>query len=133
MTHVSHSVLIVGGGIGGLTAAIALGQRGFDVTVIEREAGPSADGVGIKYDGTFKKCTPICHTIRKRIAVAAGNSALPIRRLANGGSRGVREQTAQVIAQLRELRRGHAGQIARARKNAPELVRRQASPSDRAL
>jgi len=47
VTHVSHSVLIVGGGIGGLTAAIALGQRGFDVTVIEREAGPSADGVGI--------------------------------------------------------------------------------------
>ena len=40
-------VLVVGGGIGGLTAAIALGQRGFEVSVIEREAGPSADGVGI--------------------------------------------------------------------------------------
>jgi 2-polyprenyl-6-methoxyphenol hydroxylase-like FAD-dependent oxidoreductase len=43
----NRRVLIVGGGIGGLTAAIALGQRGFKVTVIEREAGSSADGVGI--------------------------------------------------------------------------------------
>jgi 2-polyprenyl-6-methoxyphenol hydroxylase-like FAD-dependent oxidoreductase len=40
-------VLIVGGGIGGLTAAAALGQKGFAVTVIEREAGNLVEGVGI--------------------------------------------------------------------------------------
>ncbi|MBO9602781.1 MAG: FAD-dependent oxidoreductase [Novosphingobium sp.] len=40
-------VLVVGGGIGGLTAAIALGQRGFDVTVIERSDGNGVEGVGI--------------------------------------------------------------------------------------
>ena len=41
------SVLIVGGGIGGLTAAAALAQRGFAVTVIERSARGSVEGVGI--------------------------------------------------------------------------------------
>lgn len=40
-------VLIIGGGIGGLTAAIALGQRGFDVEVIEREPTWTVYGVGI--------------------------------------------------------------------------------------
>jgi 2-polyprenyl-6-methoxyphenol hydroxylase-like FAD-dependent oxidoreductase len=40
-------ILIVGGGIGGLTAATALGQKGFDVTVIERDPASSIEGVGI--------------------------------------------------------------------------------------
>jgi 2-polyprenyl-6-methoxyphenol hydroxylase-like FAD-dependent oxidoreductase len=40
-------ILIVGGGIGGLTAATALGQKGFDVTVIERDPANSVEGVGI--------------------------------------------------------------------------------------
>ena len=40
-------VLIVGGGIGGLTAAAALGQRGFEVTVAERSDGKGVEGVGI--------------------------------------------------------------------------------------
>ncbi len=40
-------VLIVGGGIGGLTSAIALGQRGHRITVIEREPQWSIYGVGI--------------------------------------------------------------------------------------
>jgi 2-polyprenyl-6-methoxyphenol hydroxylase-like FAD-dependent oxidoreductase len=40
-------ILIIGGGIGGLTAAAALGQRGFEVTLIERDADGSVEGVGI--------------------------------------------------------------------------------------
>jgi 2-polyprenyl-6-methoxyphenol hydroxylase-like FAD-dependent oxidoreductase len=40
-------VLVIGGGIGGLTAATALGQKGFDVTVIERSDGRGVEGVGI--------------------------------------------------------------------------------------
>jgi 2-polyprenyl-6-methoxyphenol hydroxylase-like FAD-dependent oxidoreductase len=40
-------ILIVGGGIGGLTAAAALGQKGFDVTVVERSDGAGVEGVGI--------------------------------------------------------------------------------------
>lgn len=41
------SALIVGGGIGGLTSAIALGQRGFKTEVIEKDPDWSVYGVGI--------------------------------------------------------------------------------------
>jgi 2-polyprenyl-6-methoxyphenol hydroxylase-like FAD-dependent oxidoreductase len=40
-------VLVIGGGIGGLTSAIALRQAGFDVEVIEHEPTWSIYGVGI--------------------------------------------------------------------------------------
>lgn len=40
-------ILVVGGGIGGLTAAIALRRKGFPVTLIEKEPEWPASGVGI--------------------------------------------------------------------------------------
>ena len=40
-------ILIIGGGIGGLTSAIALGKRGFDIEVIERDPSWTVYGVGI--------------------------------------------------------------------------------------
>ena len=40
-------ILIVGGGIGGLTEAIALAQKGSEVTVLERSDGTGVEGVGI--------------------------------------------------------------------------------------
>lgn len=40
-------ILVIGAGIGGLTAAIALGKRGFRVDMIERDASWSVYGVGI--------------------------------------------------------------------------------------
>jgi len=40
-------ILIIGGGIGGLTSAIALRQRGFEVELIERDPTWSVYGVGI--------------------------------------------------------------------------------------
>ena len=40
-------ILVIGGGIGGLTAAIALGRRGFRVTMIERDPDWCVYGVGI--------------------------------------------------------------------------------------
>lgn len=48
-----QSVLIVGGGIGGLSTAIALRQKGFEVTVIERypDLHASVFGVGIIQPG----------------------------------------------------------------------------------
>jgi 2-polyprenyl-6-methoxyphenol hydroxylase-like FAD-dependent oxidoreductase len=45
------SILIVGGGIGGLTAAIAFRHRGFAVTLIEKDPAWSAYGVGIVQQG----------------------------------------------------------------------------------
>jgi 2-polyprenyl-6-methoxyphenol hydroxylase-like FAD-dependent oxidoreductase len=40
-------ILVIGGGIGGLTAATALGRKGFEVTVVERSDGTGVEGVGI--------------------------------------------------------------------------------------
>ena len=40
-------IAIVGGGIGGLTAALALRARGLGVTVFERAASPRELGAGI--------------------------------------------------------------------------------------
>lgn len=45
------SILVIGGGIGGLTASIALRERGFAVTVIERDPEWSVYGVGIIQQG----------------------------------------------------------------------------------
>lgn len=42
-----QNVLIIGGGIGGLTAAIALGARGHKLTVIEKDPDWAVYGVGI--------------------------------------------------------------------------------------
>ncbi|CUH82196.1 FAD-dependent oxidoreductase [Tropicibacter naphthalenivorans] len=42
-----QSVLVVGGGIGGLTAAIALRRKGFPVTIVEKDPEWSVYGVGI--------------------------------------------------------------------------------------
>ena len=41
------NILIIGAGIGGLTAAIALGQRGFHVDMVERDPDWCVYGVGI--------------------------------------------------------------------------------------
>ncbi len=41
------SILIIGGGIGGLTSAIALGQKGYSVEIIEKDPEWSVYGVGI--------------------------------------------------------------------------------------
>jgi 2-polyprenyl-6-methoxyphenol hydroxylase-like FAD-dependent oxidoreductase len=41
------TILVIGAGIGGLTAAIALGRRGFRVDMIERDPNWSVYGVGI--------------------------------------------------------------------------------------
>ncbi|MEU9800573.1 FAD-dependent oxidoreductase [Streptomyces sp. NPDC051000] len=47
MADSGRHAVVVGAGIGGLTAAVALHRRGWRVTVCERAPGPSAVGAGI--------------------------------------------------------------------------------------
>jgi len=47
VNRAGRRILIVGGGIGGLTLATALGQRGIQADLVEIEAKPEAGGVGI--------------------------------------------------------------------------------------
>ena len=42
------TAVIAGAGIGGLTAALALAARGWEVTLVERRTAFSADGAGIQ-------------------------------------------------------------------------------------
>ncbi|MEP3277805.1 MAG: FAD-dependent oxidoreductase, partial [Stappiaceae bacterium] len=46
--HSEHKIIIAGGGIGGLSAALALSQRGINVALIEREDGFREVGAGIQ-------------------------------------------------------------------------------------
>jgi 2-polyprenyl-6-methoxyphenol hydroxylase-like FAD-dependent oxidoreductase len=46
-------VLVVGGGIGGLSAATALSKRGARVTVVERKDRPEGTNIGINYRPVF--------------------------------------------------------------------------------
>ncbi|MET9469136.1 FAD-dependent oxidoreductase [Streptomyces sp. NPDC006544] len=47
MPELARHAVVVGGGIGGLTAALALHRRGWRVTVCERADGPAVLGAGI--------------------------------------------------------------------------------------
>lgn len=47
----NQNILIIGGGIGGLTSAIALGRNGHSVTIIEKDPDWAVYGVGIIQQG----------------------------------------------------------------------------------
>lgn len=51
MPVTASKILIIGGGIGGLTSAIALGRQGHDIEVIERDPDWAVYGVGIIQQG----------------------------------------------------------------------------------
>jgi 3-hydroxybenzoate 6-monooxygenase len=48
MAKKQRNILIAGGGIGGLTAAIALARRGINSTVLERSSFADQTGAGIQ-------------------------------------------------------------------------------------
>ncbi len=66
------SILIIGGGIGGLTSAIALRQRGFTVTLIERDPAWSTYGVGIIQQGNVLRAVNALGILDRYVDAGAG-------------------------------------------------------------
>ncbi|MGI4878801.1 MAG: FAD-dependent oxidoreductase [Janthinobacterium lividum] len=67
-----QSILIIGGGIGGLTAAIALRAAGHRVTVIERDPTWSVYGVGIIQQGNVIRAMTELGVIDDYLAAGVG-------------------------------------------------------------
>lgn len=65
-------ILVIGGGIGGLTAAIALRQRGHRVTVIERDPEWSVYGVGIIQQGNVLRAMKQLGLLDDYLSAAVG-------------------------------------------------------------
>jgi 2-polyprenyl-6-methoxyphenol hydroxylase-like FAD-dependent oxidoreductase len=74
----SLSVLAIGGGIGGLTAAIALRQRGFDVTVIEKDPSWSVYGVGIIQQGNVLRAAKALGILDQYVQAGVGFDAVEV-------------------------------------------------------
>ena len=58
--NLPDGVLIAGGGIGGMTAALCFAQRGFDVQVFEQSPEFSEIGAGIQLS---PNCTRVLHDL----------------------------------------------------------------------
>lgn len=68
----NKTILIIGGGIGGLTSAIALRRKGFDVTVIERNSDWSVYGVGIIQQSNVLRAMDHLGLLEEYVAAGAG-------------------------------------------------------------
>lgn len=66
------TILIIGGGIGGLTTAIALRRQGFEVTVIERDPDWSVYGVGIIQQSNVLRAMHHLDLLDEYVAAGAG-------------------------------------------------------------
>jgi len=72
------SVLAIGAGIGGLSAAIALRQRGFDVRVIEKDPAWSIYGVGIIQQGNVLRATKELGILDEYVRAGVGFDAVEV-------------------------------------------------------
>jgi 2-polyprenyl-6-methoxyphenol hydroxylase-like FAD-dependent oxidoreductase len=72
------SILVIGGGIGGLTAAIALRRRGFTVHVIEKEPVWSAYGVGIIQQGNVLRAVDALGLLDQYVDAGVGFDAVEV-------------------------------------------------------
>jgi 2-polyprenyl-6-methoxyphenol hydroxylase-like FAD-dependent oxidoreductase len=72
------SALVIGGGIGGLTAAIALRQRGFAVTLIEKDPDWSVYGVGIIQQGNVLRAMQQLGLLERYVAAGVGFDAVEV-------------------------------------------------------
>lgn len=66
-------VLIVGAGIGGLSAALCLARRGHAVQILEQSASPTTSGAGIQLS---PNCTKVLHSLGLAEALDA-NACIP--------------------------------------------------------
>jgi 2-polyprenyl-6-methoxyphenol hydroxylase-like FAD-dependent oxidoreductase len=71
-------VLIIGGGIGGLTAAIALRQRGHMVDVIEKDPRWSVYGVGIIQQGNVLRAIEALGILDRYVDAGVGFDAVEV-------------------------------------------------------
>ncbi|MEO0062179.1 MAG: hypothetical protein RLZZ08_739 [Pseudomonadota bacterium] len=71
-------VLVIGGGIGGLTSAIALGKRGHKVTVIEKDPAWSVYGVGIIQQGNVLRAVDQLGILDRYIDAGCGFDAVEV-------------------------------------------------------
>lgn len=72
------SVLVIGGGIGGLTAAIALRKRGIKVHIIEKDPAWSVYGVGIIQQGNVLRAVDQLGILDRYIDSGAGFDAVEV-------------------------------------------------------
>lgn len=72
------SVLVCGGGIGGLTAATALRQRGFAVTIIEKDPAWSVYGVGIIQQGNVLRAVDQLGLLDRYVDAGVGFDAVEV-------------------------------------------------------
>jgi 2-polyprenyl-6-methoxyphenol hydroxylase-like FAD-dependent oxidoreductase len=72
------SVLIIGAGIGGLTAAIALRQRAFAVQLIEKDPAWSVYGVGIIQQGNVLRAVHALGVLDRYIDAGVGFDAVEV-------------------------------------------------------
>lgn len=74
----AQSILVIGGGIGGLTAAIALRQHGHSVTVIERDPNWSVYGVGIIQQGNVLRAMQHLGLLDDYLSASVGFDAVAV-------------------------------------------------------
>jgi 2-polyprenyl-6-methoxyphenol hydroxylase-like FAD-dependent oxidoreductase len=72
------SILVIGGGIGGLSAAIALRQRGFRVHVIEKDPAWSVYGVGIIQQANVLRAVDQLGILDSYVDAGAGFDAVEV-------------------------------------------------------
>ncbi|MFI1170293.1 FAD-dependent oxidoreductase [Streptomyces melanogenes] len=80
MSGNQRRAVVVGAGIGGLTAAVALHRRGWQVTVCERAPEPTAVGAGIVLAPNALRAFDIIGFDVRRAAGSASPAALGLRR-----------------------------------------------------